>query len=301
MPGENRGDISMQQRKLVALLTILVVMAVIGMQGCGGGSGGGSGGGAASVITAQGRVQMPAGSKLAVTSLQVLSADGTTPVAANAGFTTPVRSTEPATLFLTDSAGNLIMIGYSSVNGGPGEISARTTAQALLFYATGAQTLPPDQYAQALSMIAASSAATQLTNTVAARIAADPTALSDGDSALVTAVTSAAATLSPPGSRAALQAAPTGTGGMVAHTRVAVVSTGRADAGQLLIQPSGLQSGVEIIQNPNGTGIVASNNFRRHCQFFVYKTGTRNQNGVVTKFTLVQPVGGAHDLPSVVK
>src|SRR5579871_1815089 len=284
-------------RFLLPGLTVLCfVLLVIG---CGGG-GGGVGGESFSLRSVHGRVRLPQGSKLSLTTLQVVSAYETSPVASDGTFTVLEPSGSPAIVYLTDASGKIVLLGYSATAGGPGDVSAQTTAQVLLFYALGAQTLPPDQYAQALTLIAADNASTALAATLSSRVAANPTAISDGDPALDNAVSAAATAILPAGGRASDRDASSAKA--MARTNVVVARSGRAGGfGQLIIQPSGLQSGVEILQNPNGTGIVASNNFRRHCQFFVFKTGTKDQNGVVTKFTLVQPVGGAHDLPSVVK
>src|SRR5579871_1681533 len=284
-------------RFLLPGLTVLCfVLLVIG---CGGG-GGGVGGESFSLRSVHGRVRLPQGSKLSLTTLQVVSAYETSPVASDGTFTVLEPSGSPAIVYLTDASGKIVLLGYSATAGGPGDVSAQTTAQVLLFYALGAQTLPPDQYAQALTLIAADNASTALAATLSSRVAANPTAISDGDPALDNAVSAAATAILPAGGRASDRDASSAKA--MARTNVVVARSGRAGGfGQLIIQPSGLQSGVEILQNPNGTGIVASNNFRRHCQFFVFKTGTKDQNGNVTNFPLVQPVGGAHDLPSVVK
>lgn len=276
-----------------ALIGLCIVLLLIGCGGGGGGTGGNS-----SLLTARGRVQLPPGSSLSLTTLQAFSAFGTSQVAADGTFALPEPSNSAAIVYLSDANGKLILLGYSSTSSGPGEISPRTTAQVLLFYALGAQTLPPDQYAQALTLIAADNATAQLAITVGSRIAANPTALSDGDSTLDSAVSAAATAILPAGGRSIDRAASSAV--PISRASVVVKRSGRA-SGQLMIQPSGLQSGVEIIQNPNGSGIVASNNFRRLCQFFVYKTGTKDQNGVATNFPQVQLVGGTHDLPSVVK
>ncbi|HEY8062518.1 MAG TPA: Ig-like domain-containing protein, partial [Gemmatimonadales bacterium] len=257
----------------------------------------------ATLPLATGRVQLPAGSTLALTSLTVSSVDGTSPVAADGSYTVPERSASPAIVYLTDAAGNVVMLGFSSSGSGPGEISTTTTAQILLFYALGAENLPPDQYQQTFAMIAGSGTTAGLAAIVGGGIAGDPTAITTGNANIDAGVESAVNTLVPGGAgiRSSRPLAPAPPA--ISRTPITVARSrqGRQDVGQVLVQPSDPQSGVSILNNPTGDGIVAMNTFRRHCEFSIYKTGTTDLNGVVNDFTLVQPFGGAHDLPSVTK
>ncbi len=251
---------------------------------------------------AAGRVQLPAGSTLSAASLTVESADGSAPVATDGSYAVPERSASPAIVYLTDASGGVVMLGFSGSAAGPGEISAGTTSEILIFYALGAESLPPDQYAQALATIAASDATANLATIVASSIASDPTAITAGSTNIDDGVRSAVSTLIPSGAALASGRAATPGPSRVSTTAITVTNAMQAqDVGQILVQPSDPQSGVSILNNPGGTGIVAMNTFRRHCELFLYKTGTTDTDGVVNNFTLVQPFGAAHDLPSVTK
>lgn len=292
------------------LLGVLVGCVGVGtVGGCGGGGGKGKGGSGGQILTARGIVQLPPGSSLALADLKVATALGDAPVAPDGRFTARVLSQGPSLVSLQEASGKILMLGYvNAATAEQGEISPKQTAKALLSMALGAFTLPSEHHRKALELIEQNPVLQQLEQTVSARLAASPAALQEGDPEILAALRQARDALLPAsagGGRAA--SAPRLTSAAVTVARRnepeghhPVSRSGRqGEQAGLLIEPSGIQqSGVEVVQNPDGRGIVLVNHFRRHSRFLIYQTGFEDENGNRTNFETARQVGDLRDLPA---
>jgi len=123
---------------------------------------------------------------------------------------------------------------------------------------------------------------------IARRIAADPFALDNAD----------------PGIAAAIKTAYDAVWGVSSSSvkRLSAVAIGRAtpsdDFALLLVEPSGEQSGVEVVQGQAERTIVATNHKRKPCQVLTYRTGVEDAAKVRTNYPKAIRLGDPVDLPS---
>ena len=296
-----------------SLILALTVWAI----SCGGGSSGGSGGSkAAPLITATGQVVLPKGFTLPLNRLAVASFFSQTPVAANGSFTTSVNATGPSLVQLVDTTTNkIVLLGYvdagasgSTFAGGMGQISASTSATALLYFGLEGFMMPSVNMTAFRSAIISSTQNTTVANVIATRVAADPTAITDGDAQIEAAVNVVQNTGPAVGASLRLAFARPQT---ISVTHVSVTRTVGASGDQILVQPSDQQSGVAVLNNNEasgipGNGIIYTNAFRRRAVAYVYEVANVDANGnktvlptpkeVVTAF----PVQPANSLNGVV-
>ena len=297
-------------RNVCAHCIALVTAVVLAGSGCGGGGSGGGGTGDSQPITplqAAGRVILPPGFQGLPANLTVHTGLDKQPVAANGTFRVAVLGPGQGLATVTDASGKIVLMGYvdgaasgSPQAGGNGEISAQQTALSMLFYGTGAYTLPANLWQQARTLIVQSPQLAQVATVVAARVAADPTAVSDGDTALVSAVKQASAVLIGTGRLAGLPSKGTATSIRVAGAPVATqsqlskfnitrVAGGRDTSSTLLLtQPFGVHSGIEALNDPKSGGIIFVNHLRRRAAAFIYETA-RQAPGENEKLEQIKP------------
>ncbi len=215
-------------------------------------------------LTTQGLVQLPAGFSLPVTTLTVSSIIQDSPVDATGQFNAHVSGTGPCLASLIDNAGRVVLLGYvdAAFGAAAGEISPQQTAVALMFQGLGGYTLPPAQWQQALELIAQTAEATQLASVIDARVAANPTAIWDGDQQIVTALAQACSEVRPAATGQALRA--------LAGSPTQSVQPTQAATAAILVNPPSEQDGVLV---NIGTGeIFLTNKYRRHVGYYVYRT-----------------------------
>jgi hypothetical protein len=275
--------------------------AALTLAGCG--SGGGSipvegpdsGGGTAATRTANGRVVLPAGFALPVTGLTAhsgLGTGGAGTLPADGAFAVPVLGREGAgpTLAWITAGDDVVLLGFIGAGEGAGDtIGVASTALALLYFALGGPSLPADSRSALLRSVAADPALPPLARVLEERLAADPRALLNGDAAVGDALRAALGALGATTAQDRKHAAPTNRGRQQA-----------GPAAQLLIQPSGFQSNVELVQGDAGTqNVVATNHARRYCRVFAYQTGFKDKStGARTDYPAVKASGGAVPLPA---
>lgn len=251
-----------------------VVCVALALAGCGGGDGGGG------VVRAPGQVIPPAGFTEPLAGLTVLSSYGSATVARDGAFRIGADGLAEVDLLASD--GRLLMIGVAGGEGG-GEISADTTAAALLGLALGVPLLPPDAATTARALIPDLAETDALAQVVAARLAVNPTALADGDPELDAALA---------GAQAAVLAA---FDADVPRSRSSPLS---GDLGaDVVIEPDGIQSGVAVLHNPDGDGLVAQNTFRRPATLLAYRTATQDADGTRHELDPPVPAGDPVDIP----
>ncbi|MEI7833795.1 MAG: hypothetical protein WCJ56_11445 [bacterium] len=97
-----------------------------------------------------GTVQVPAGASS--TSNTVVTGMGSTPVAKDGTFSVPVITGGTQMGMVTDAAGDIILLGW--LTGQKSTINARTTAEVLIYQATGCGSMLPSLRQQAMDLLA---------------------------------------------------------------------------------------------------------------------------------------------------
>ncbi len=237
--------------------------------------------------TAQGAVKLPAGSTLKASELKVITPVDETAVGADGKFTAKLGSTATTQIEVVNSDGKLVMFGLTGPAGT--EVSSQTTAEALLYFALGAFMLPPEQYEKIVELIHKSPALTNLAAVVEAQLATNPTALSDGDPILLNAIQVAQQAILNQSGITALKASP--------EARAKPQAVG--DTTLTLIEPGAdvSLSGVQLLQNIAGSGVIAQNSFRRWGALYAYQTGTLNENGDKDIYATPKLISGPVDVP----
>jgi hypothetical protein len=164
----------------------LIALGTVGLFGCGGGGGGGGG----SVITqGMGLIQLPAGvTANKIGPLSTANALGNRAVSSKMSFSTPVLSLGPSLIHVVNSAGIGVMMGFVDPKAANNVISPQSTAVAMIYLVLGFHIYPDANRAQILSLVTADSATSILASVIAARMAANPTALGQGDAQIANAV-----------------------------------------------------------------------------------------------------------------
>jgi hypothetical protein len=291
-------------------LTLAIAIATIA---CGSATPSASTGPAAG-SSARGSIALPAGSSLDRSKLTVGSSYGSSAVGADGSFAVPARGTGPTFVDVTDAAGKIVLLGTVDPAKPQSSLSTATTATVLLFWALGAFTVPGDHFAEVVDLIATTPQTASLATELEGRLAANPTLITDGDAAALAAVLEARDAI-----LAGTAALPLGALGPeldgvdtadrgpapVANLVVARGQGGRpsvalaAGAGpSVIIDEAVPKSGIEILANPNGPGIVAQNSRRRDVALFVYQVGSEDANGVRTDLDKPMLVGTPHPVPA---
>ena len=296
---------------VLPLIVVLSLVANVSLVGCGGG--GGAGGGTRPAQIAAGKVTVPTGFPLKPSDLFVEAQGDREPVSQNGSFRVALPNTGETLVTLQDATGDVLMLGYadsgssgSAEAGGHGQISAATTATALLFYGVSGYTLPSTAWSTLTAYIASSTQCRQVASVVAARLDASATALAS-DAQITTAVLSGAAGLAA-GHLSPSFSTPVAKNASMTVSVVRSSASGTSTSGNaVLVQPSSVQSGVEVLNNPTGDGIVFVNHLRRRCEAFIYETAKQapggsleNINPVIQTFTqpsLAGTIAGALQLP----
>jgi len=217
-------------------------------------------------IKVAGNVVLPEGSGLHLSGLRVMGCLGQSRVTEKGEFSVTQPDTGPAQVMLLDSAGKVVLLGYvDAAYPEAGEISAKETAVALLFDCLLPFIPSAEYYQTVLDLIRKDPLAETLGSAIASAVAANPTALADGDPQILSALDSAVATLR---SQASARAA--------AKARASAVGLAANGAGISLvtdIAPSVQQSGLQFMRSATTDGVTFLNSFRRHCGWHAFATG----------------------------
>jgi hypothetical protein len=247
--------------------------------GCGGSSGTGGGSGSAGLV-AKGRVSLPAGFKLPISQLRVVSDSGQTAVNKDGTFASPEAAAGARMVQLVDSvSGKVVLFGYadggssgSPYSNGAGVISAKSTADALLFLGVLGTSLPTTDWSAFQASIFGSTFETQVAGVVSSEVVAHPTAITDGSAAIATALAAVQNTFVQPA--VAPSAVLPSVSTPAARSAVQRVVVTRTITGALVeVQPVTPQSTLYVQPNPTGDGIVAVSTSRRRGAMFIYKVG----------------------------
>ncbi|HLJ56116.1 MAG TPA: hypothetical protein VKT77_13840 [Chthonomonadaceae bacterium] len=275
-------------RREFLLGAITTAGATLGLDGCGGG------GGSAGSAIVRSRAALPAGFRLPATQLAVENVLASSAVAADGSFNAGVSGSLPALVYARDTvSGRGIMFGYVDPAAPASSLDSTAQAVALLYFAFGGYGVTGDQKRTLLNLIASAPATAAFAAVIASRIAADPFALEDGDAQIGAAFATAFNAIAP-ASRSLPRVAGAATTSFVTNRSTVYRAAGPSQ--QLLVNPSGIVSGVEVLQDSNSVGILATNHFRRRCQVLLYRVADQTGAGPVNTYPSVVPVGSPVDL-----
>lgn len=279
----DKGERLFDRRQiLISAGGFLLSMGALGLVGCGGGGFGGGGGGPMVQIT--GTLGLPAGFGIPIEQLSVIAGVVVNPTVSPNTFKAKISRQSPSFASVQDLSGNGIMFGFLDPTNPSNVIDPLSTAVALLYFMLGSYTLPTAATAQLLSLLALEPSVIALGQVIAVRLAADPRAIVNGDAQISAALQTAYNSIVPAGPGASHQAS----GG---------ITPANGPAAQLLVQPTGIVSGAEVVELTSPLEIQVTNHYRRRCKVFVYKTGTQPSGGAVTMFTKVESFAGPISLP----
>lgn len=264
----------MIMRKTLVVVAAVLFALLFFISGCSRGDGDSMAGGA-KIYSAKGRIQLPEGSALAMSDLTVLGCLSSVTPANDGSFRVDEPDTGPALVLVRDREGHLILMGFvDGTDDTVAEISAKSTAAAILFQQLCVYTLLPSAWKEALAVLMADANTAALANVIAARLAANPAVFEDQDAGIRAAVTAAAEALLPAPMRAASGRKPAS---RQAKRFAAAAASG--DVAAIVVTSEPLQSGIQVGANPDGDGIILTNNYRRHAWYWVYVTGYQNADG----------------------
>ncbi|HEY4320701.1 MAG TPA: hypothetical protein VGM77_05915 [Gemmatimonadales bacterium] len=230
--------------------------------GTGGSTGGGIPSGARSI---SGTATLPAGSQLKLSEMSVDILTQTVPVSSTGAFTVGISPGSPSLGLLLDASGDGVLMAVFDPASNDHAITTRTTAVAMLFYATSAHSFPTAVMSQILALLSADPAIAALDAVVAAAVVADPQALANNASGLGPAVTTALTTI-------------LGAAGSVRKPAAAARLEDPVPT-LMLLTPSGEQDGVQVSQQDGSTpSLLISNSKRRPCIVYIYETTTLTGN-----------------------
>ncbi len=233
-----------------------------------------------------GQLSIPSGVALDPTGLRMVSSAGEGHVDASGAFHLEVLPGPGAQVDLMTASGQLVMIGLVNSAGTGIDVSVTTTAQVLIYYALGAFGLPDDNQDTAMSLIAQHPAVATLAALLADRMRVNPLVVAVGDAQLAAAIQQARDDV-----LGAVQA------GIVEGPSMSAASRASMPLLSLSIEQKGTQSGVELLHNMAGDGIVAQNHFRRPAAVLVYRTAIEDAQGQVTPEPTPVLVAGPVDVP----
>jgi hypothetical protein len=245
--------------------------------GCGGS------GSRSSLPSASGVVQFPSGFNQKLGPLQVVNGLGSSAVSSKQSFSVATAGEASSLAFVLDNSNRVIFAGFVA----PGMINnlgATSTAAALLFFALGGYGVDLSNVPTVVELIASSPATATLASTISNRVAANPYAVDQNDSAIC----------------AALATAVNSFKASASEKRVARARTDKGGSDELTIE-GGTQSGFTVSQATDQTGFVGQNAYRRYCRVYVYETATTNSSGTTTQLPVAQQIGNSFDVPSTTR
>ncbi len=269
--------------------TVCSAAGVCLLTGCGSG---GSAGSAVRNYSAGGRVVLPTGTALSPANLSVVSGGSVTVPSTNGQFSATVYTQEPSLAVLTDAAGNSLLLGFVDPQSNATTMDAASTAVALLFFAIGGPTVPPANKRQILQLLAANAVTAPLASVISMRTGGNPLALQNGDAQITAALHTAYTTLTANVLRAARKAMAAPRMGVAAEQ----TAPSRAVEPMELLQPTGQQSGIEVVQPTGIVGVQAINHYRRRAQMYIYRVGEVSTGGAATNYPAAVPVGSKLDI-----
>ncbi|NLI00164.1 MAG: hypothetical protein GX446_11825 [Chthonomonadales bacterium] len=229
-----------------ARLIAASVVVALAIAGCGGGGGGGGGLGPVSIAekAVGGSVSLPAGYGVAADTLRVVTSVGESPVKPDATFTARVYNEGLQLTRIVGPGGKTALLGW--LGGGHTEISARSTAEVLVYFGLGAYGHRGSVRRYAIETISQRAEVAAVESAIVTALLADPEAIGNGSTAVTDAVLAAVAAIR----------GDSGSSGTLARGR------------GILIDPSDTRSGITPTQDGNKS-LNITNAYRRRAWAFI--------------------------------
>ena len=244
--------------------------------------------------TVRGTVVLPAGHDIDMASLSVTTELGSYPVSADGSFSAQVLGSSDTELGVENPAGDLLLLGVGA--GGSAELSAESTAAALLFYLVGGMWLPRENQADARELLAQADEVADLAAELERMLAAGGNPVAEPDDQLLDALQKAHADLfgehglgpaawSSGTSAWSGSTAPSssgGTGSTAGNGSFAnsLLQPAAVEGNNIIVEPTTQRAGAFVLHNPGGAGVVAQNHLRRPAALLAYETAWVEADGV---------------------
>ena len=168
-----------------------------------------------------------------------------------------------------------------------GKISSLSTAAALVFFDIGGYTLPAENWKETLALIEAEQKVKDLATVIEQRLAVEITALQNGDQAIKDAITAAKAALIPSAlvkksaaySGKAFAKSAASSIYSLSVSKSGITKSEATDPMAVTVISENPVSGIQIKPSDTSDGIVITNSYRRHCYYWVYYTGYKDDSG----------------------
>ncbi|HET8985607.1 MAG TPA: hypothetical protein VFN03_07590, partial [Trueperaceae bacterium] len=193
---------------------------------------------------------------------------------------------------VADASGQVVLLGYVDTTADDTEVSSRSTAMAMLYFALGGLFREGELQERMVELLTDDPIVDDLATELEVMLAADPAAIADGSEELVEAVLAArdAIYLRDVGSSQTSTAAPSST------FTFSIAADGTYDSSDsasfleplqagsknfVLITDAGERAGIDLLLADSGVGVYAKNSKRRPARLYLYRTG-------------ITPVGGSY-------
>ncbi len=231
------------------------------------------------VRTVEGKVQLPPGAGYDLSTLNVTTPLGSYPVSPSGAFSADVFGGAVSELGVETAAGDLLLLGLTS--GSTADASVTSTAQGLLYYAVGGMWLPPAFQDKVRSLLANEPEVAQVAAELERQLAGGGNGLAEPDAGMSAALEAAYAALV---SRADIAALAAGArAAALGGAAGGAVGPAADDSSNIIVEPSTPQSGVEVVHNPSGAGVVAQNSYRRPAALLAYEVSWEDLDGAETE------------------
>ncbi len=217
----------------------------------------------------QGQVVLPVGHNFNLGSLRVTTPYGDHPVDSSGRFTANVDINTIMELGVETAGGDLLLLGTSQ--GNQVQLSAQSTATALLYYAVGGMWLPTEHQNKVRTLLEGVSEADGVAGHISRILAAGGNGLADPDQALLGALEQAASDL---------LLTTTSWGFGITPSDYSPMAEG--DSNVIIHSGTTTRSGGQVLHDPNGSGIVVLNEFRRPAALLIYEVATDDAGGTTT-------------------
>lgn len=231
------------------------------------------------VRTVEGKVQLPPGAGYDLSTLNVTTPLGSYPVSPSGAFSADVFGGAVSELGVETAAGDLLLLGLTS--GSTADASVTSTAQGLLYYAVGGMWLPPAFQDKVRSLLAHEPEVAQVAAELERQLASGGNGLAEPDAGTSAALEAAYAALL---SRADIAALAAGArAAALGGAAGGAVGPAAGDSSNIIVEPNTPQSGVEVVHNPSGAGVVAQNSYRRPAALLAYEVSWEDLDGAETE------------------
>lgn len=255
------------------LVTLVATLAWL-LAACGGGTPQPP---ASTLLNVAGTITLPAGLGLELGTLTATTPIGSAHVSATGKFDAQVFAGAATEIGVETQGGALLLLGVT--DGDKVDVSLTSTAEALLYYLTGAVWLPPAQQDAVRSLLRGNPQAGPVADEIERLLRAGGNGLTDPDAAFLAALDAAHTALLADARIASLAA--TAYAYAQRAGAAATLSPAAVDGNNILIDPGTAQSGAEVVHNPTGAGVVAQNSYRRPAALLAYEVGWEDADRVL--------------------